>query len=121
MENVILAFEILWDQVKFHMCQQFVQYYMVFNIKMKDIRCKAWPVAGCHMAKAPATIMFASVVSSKTFKIVLMLSTLHDIEVKWADILHLYVQAPMAEEVWTKLGPEFDRDSRRMQVIVDAF
>ena len=78
---------------------------MVFNIKMKDFRCKASLVAGGHMTVAPATIMYASIVSIETVRIALMIAALNNLEVKSGDILNAYVQAPVTEKVWTTLGP----------------
>ena len=42
---------------------------MVFDIKMEDFRQKARLVAGGHMTEAPATIMYASVVSRETVRV----------------------------------------------------
>ena len=49
---------------------QFVQYDMVFNIKMEDFRQKARFVAGGHMTEAPTTIPYASVVSKEVVMII---------------------------------------------------
>ena len=64
---------------------------MVFNIKIKDFRHKARLVAGGHMTEALATITYASVVSRKTVRIVLMIATLNDLEVKLGNILNAHV------------------------------
>ena len=57
---------------------------MVFDVKMEDIKHKARLVARVHMAKALATIMYASVVSRKKVRIALMIAALNDLEVSWA-------------------------------------
>ena len=72
------------------------------------------------MTKAPATIMYASIVSRETVRIALMIATLNDLEVKLGNILNAYVQAPVTEKVWTTLGPEFGKDARKTAVIVQA-
>ena len=84
---------------------------MVFDVKMEDFR-HARLVAESHMTKAPATITYASVVSSKTVRIALM--------VKLGDILNAYVQAPVTEKVWTILDPEIGKDAGKTEVIVRA-
>ena len=63
MESVRVAFAILPDRKKAPIVYQFVQCYMVFNIKMEDMRCNARLVTGGHITKAPAIITYASVVS----------------------------------------------------------
>ena len=51
------------------------------------------------MTHAPATITYASVVSRETVRIVLMITTLNDLEVKSGDILNAYVHAPVTKKV----------------------
>ena len=65
---------------------------------MEDFRHKAWLVARGHMNNAPATIMFAGVVSRETIRIALMITALNDLELKSADILNAYAQAPVTEK-----------------------
>ena len=72
------------------------------------------------MAKAPATITYANIVSRETVRIALMIATPNDLEVKSGNILNTYVQAPVTEKVWTTLGPEFGKDTRKTAVIVRA-
>ena len=71
----------------------FVQYHMVFDIKIEDFRQKVRLVAWGLM-------------SWETVKIALMIVALNDLEVKLGNILNAYVQAAVTEEVWTILGPE---------------
>ena len=87
---------------------------------MEDFSCKARLVAQDHMAKALATIMYASVVSRETIRILLVISTINDLDVHFGQILNAYVQAPNTEKVWTNLGPEFGKDARKTSVIVIA-
>ena len=65
------------------------------------------------MNEAPATIMYASVISRETVRIALMIATLNVLEVKLDNILNAYVQAPVTEKVWTTLGPGFGKDARK--------
>ena len=67
---------------------------MIFDIKMEDFRRKARLVAGGHMAKAPATITYASVVSCETVCIALLMAALNDLNVKVGDVLNAYITAP---------------------------
>ena len=57
------------------------------------------------MTEAPASIMYASIVSRETGSVTLMVVALNDLEVKLSDILNPYVQAPVTEEcglIWVQ-------------------
>ena len=73
---------------------------------------------GGHMTKAPATIMYASVVSKEPVRTALMIAILKNLEAKWGNILNAHVQASVTEKVWTTLGPKF---GRMTAVIVRAY
>ena len=47
-----------------------------------------------------------------------MIVVINDVEVKSGNILNAYVQTPVTEKVWTTLGPEFSKDTRKTAVIV---
>ena len=71
---------------------------MVYDIKMENFRQKARLVAEGHMTETPATITYASVMFREV-RIVLMIATLNDVEVKSGDILNSHVQAPVTENM----------------------
>ena len=77
-------------------------------------------MAGGHITKAPATIIYYSVVLRKRVRIALMVTTLNDLKVKLGYILNTYVQASMTEKVWTILCPEFGKDASKTAVIIRA-
>ena len=106
-----MAFKVLPDGKSVPIGHQFVQCHMVFDVKMEDFRRKARFVAEGHIIEAPATIMYASIVSIETVRIALMIAALNDLEVKSGEILNTYVPAQVTENVWTTLGPEFGKDS----------
>jgi hypothetical protein len=91
---------------------------MVFDIKMEDFRRKARLVAGGHMTDAPPTITYVSVVSRDTVRLALTIAALNALEVKAADILNAYIQAPATEKIWTILGPELSEDAGEKAIIV---
>ena len=93
---------------------------MVFGVKVENFRCKTRLVAGSHMMESLAAIMYASIVSRETVRIVMMIATLSDLEVKLGDILNTYFQEPVTEKVWTTLGSEFGKVSSKTVVIVTA-
>ena len=100
---------------------QFVWCHMVFGIIVEDFRWKTRLMAGGHMTKAPATIMYASVVSRETVRIVLMIAALNNLEVKLGNILIACVHADVTENLWTTLGPEFGKDAKKTTMISWAY
>jgi len=100
-------------------CYQKIPCHMIFDVKMEDFRRKTRLVAGGHLTKAPATITYASVISCKTVRIALMLAALNDLlKVKAGDVLNAYITAPVAEKIWTILGPEFGNNCGKTAIIV---
>ena len=77
-------------------------------------------VTGGHMTNTPPTITYASVVSSETVRIALMMAALHDLSVKPADIMNSYIKEPYGEKVYIILGPEFGPNKGNLDVIVRA-
>ena len=69
---------------------------MKSDIKMEDFQRKAFLVVGSHMAHAPYVITYSSVV---TMYIALTMATLHDVEVKVANLLNAYVMRSNREYV----------------------
>ena len=67
---------------------QFVQFHIIFDIKMENFRRKARLVSGCHMTTAPAAVTYASVVLCETICIDLTLAALNELEVKCGDVLN---------------------------------
>ena len=67
------------------------------------------------MTKALATIMYASMVSRETVRMALMIATLNDLEVKSSNILNAYLQVTVTDKMWTTLGPEFEKETERLQ------
>ena len=71
-------------------------------------------------AEAPALITYASVVSRDSVRIALTIAALHDLEVKAAEIMNAYLNAPNTEKTWTVLGLEFGKDSGKKALIIRA-
>ena len=68
MENIRVALKVLPDGKPVPIGHQFVWCHMVIDVKMEDFRHQARLVAVGHMTEAPATIMYASVVSRETVR-----------------------------------------------------
>jgi hypothetical protein len=76
---------------------------VIFDVKKEEFRCKARIVAGGHTTDTPHAMLYASVVSRESVRIVLTLDSLNDLDVKIADIENEYLETPSTEKVWTML------------------
>ena len=72
------------------------------------------------MALTLDVITYSSVVTRETGHSALMMTVLHDLEVKEADVLNAYVMAPNREKIWTVLGPGFGDNAGKSAIIVQA-
>ena len=99
---------------------KFIRCNMIFNMKMEDFRCKAWIVAGGHMAETPAAMTYSSVVYRESVRLAIMLAALNALEVKCDDVMNAYTTAPIIEKVWTILGTKFGADTGKRAIIVRA-
>ncbi len=120
MKEVHIAFSILPNGHVALNGYQKIPCHMIFDIKMEDFQGKARLVAGGHKTKAPATITYASVVSRETVRLALTVAALNDLEVKVGDVLNAYITAPVKENGWTVLGPEFGQDTGQSAIVVRA-
>ena len=82
---------------------------MLFDIKIEG-----------HMTHTLDIIAYSSVIIIVTLHIALTVATLHDLEVKAADLLNAFVMAPTRENIWTVLDPEFGDDAGKSSIIVRA-
>ena len=89
---------------------QFMQCHMIFDIKMGDFRRKARLVTGGHMAEAPKTLTYASVISRETVRFALMIAELNELEMKMADVHNGFVAACCSESIHKTLGLFFGED-----------
>ena len=56
MENIKIAFQVILEGEKAPTGYQYVNYHMVFNIKIEHLHRKACPVVGFLMKKKPIVI-----------------------------------------------------------------
>ena len=67
---------------------------MIFNIKMDgQFTWKAWLVANGHKTNAPSSIMYLSVTSRDSVRIVFMIAALNNLEVMACNIGNAYLNA----------------------------
>ena len=74
--------------------------HMIFDVKMGEIfRRKAQFVAYGHKTKTPASITYSSVVSRDSFRVVLKIGALNDLDVVACDIQNAYLTEECRERV----------------------
>ena len=96
-----------------------IRCHMIFDIKM-DFTRKARYVAGGHLADAPSSQTYASVVSRDSVRIALMIAALNELDVFSADIQNAYLNAKSREKLWCRAGKEFGPNEGCVVVIVRA-
>ena len=99
---------------------QCMKCHMIFDVKMKDLSCKARLVTGEHVAEPPSTITYVIIVSRETVRTDLTLASMTDFPVKVVVIQNAYITAPIIEKIWKVLGPEFGEDARRKSIVARA-
>ena len=75
-------------------------------------------VAVGHVTDPPDIITYASVVSRGAVRIALTVADLNYLQVNTADIQNSYIQAPVAEKIWTVLGTQCGPYSGKSAVVV---
>ena len=94
---------------------------MIFDIKMGEgFRQKACMVAGGHMAEAPSSLTYSSVVSRDSVRIALMIAALNGLKVLACDIQNNFLTAKCREKCFTRSGPEFGSDRGKLMLITRA-
>ena len=88
MKNVLIAFEAFdGDEKDLTPGYQYVDGHMIFDIKIGENFCrKARMVAGGHMASTPSSLIYSSVVSRDSVRIIFTMAALHGLKVLSADI-----------------------------------
>ena len=99
---------------------QWVNFHMIFDVKIEDLWRKARLVAGGHVTEPPSTITYEIILSMDIVRIDLTLSALNYLPVKVADIHNSYIPSPVTENIWKVLGQEFGEDDGRKSIVVCA-
>ena len=65
----------------------------------------------------PTAMTYVSVVSRESVRVALTFVALNNLKVMMANIENAYFRAPVSEEIWTVLGPEFGDDQGKRAII----
>jgi hypothetical protein len=120
MKNVRIAFNILNGEAAVPPTYQQITCHMIFDVKLEDFRRKARFMAGGHTTETTHAMNYANVVSRESVRIALTLADLNDLEVKMVDIENAYLAAPITDNVWCILNPDFGEDAGKKSLVVRA-
>ena len=109
-ENVRIVFQSTQEGEMAPNGYQYINFHMVFDIKIKYLHWKAYLVAGGHVIHTPDVITFSSMVIKDIVCISLIMAVLHDLELKATDVFNAYIIALNREKIWTVLSSEFGDD-----------
>jgi hypothetical protein len=116
MKAIECAFEFK-DDDKMPVGHQHIDCHMVFDVKITLDR-KARYVAGGNQAEPTKEVTFASVVSRNSIRLGFLVAALNDLEVLSADISGAYLNAKVAEKVYTTAGKEFGLNKADRPILI---
>ena len=94
---------------------------MIFDIKMDgNFNSKSRFVASGHTTYLIASIIYSSVVSKDSVRIIFMLTALHELDVCATNIGNAYLNTPCREKILTKTGPGFGIQKGYVMLVVRA-
>jgi len=117
---VKIAFDILEDGHDVEPGSEYLECYMIFNVKMCFTR-KARFVANGSKTRDPNITTYTGVVSRETVQIALTYAALNGLDLMAADIKNAYLQAPISGKYWTRCGPEFGSEHQGKKARIVRF
>ena len=92
---------------------------VIYDVKI-DFTCKMRLVARGDQTAPPSSITYSSVVSRESVRIAFLIAALNDLEISMFDIGNTYLMEPVAEKLYTVLGPEFGEDQGKTEIMIRA-
>ena len=86
---------------------QFAPLTLIFDVKQEDLRRKARLVAGGHVVDSSMYESYASVVQTRTIRILETIAMNENLKFVTGDISNAFVQADTKEKIYSIAGPEF--------------
>ena len=94
---------------------------MIFDVKMgENFRHKSRFVTGGHTTETPMSLIYFSVLSRDSVRIILLIAALNGLQVMACDIQNAYLTAKCREKIWTYAGPEFGSECGQPMIIKKA-
>lgn len=108
MKNVMVAFEKFEGDVNDLKGYDEITGHLIFDVKLaENFRRKARFVADGHKTKHPNAVTYSTVVARDSVRIMLLIASLNDLDIRGADIQNAFLTAPNREKNFLKAGPEF--------------
>ena len=86
----------------------------------ENFRRKARYCADGHKTQPPKAMVYSSVVSHDSVRIILLIAALNDLEVLSADVQNAFLTAPNKEKVYLRAGPEFGINEGKTYIVTKA-
>ena len=86
----------------------------------ENFRRKARFVDDGHLVETPASITYSIVVSRYPVRILLLSAAFNDLDVMGADVKNAFLSVDNLEKHWTRAGPEFGAEQRKVFIVVRA-
>ena len=117
MTNVAVAFKFFDHGEKMPIGFKEITCHMIFDVKF-DLTRKARYVGGGHLTKVSPLMSYSSVVSRDSVRIMFLVATLNDLNIKMCDIGNVYLNAETRERVWFRAGSEWGSSRAGCQVMI---
>ena len=86
----------------------------------ENFRRKAQYCADGHKTQPPKAMVYSSVVSHDSVRLILLIAALNDLEVLSADVQNAFLTAPNKEKVYLRAGPEFGINEGKTYIVTKA-
>ena len=83
----------------------------------ENFRRKARFVADGHKTSAPKSLIYSTVVSRDSVRIVFLIAALINLSVVSCDIQNVYLATPCRDKFYYKAGPEFGSDEGKIYIV----
>ena len=86
----------------------------------ENFRRKARYCADGHKTQPPKAMVYSSVVSHNSVRLLLLIAALNNLEVLSADVQNAFLTAPNKEKVYLRAGPEFGINEGKTYIVTKA-
>ena len=120
-KNIYCVFEEYEKQEKNLVDYTKIRYHIVWNIKLgKNFRRKTRLVTEDHVTEIDFLLIYFSVVSRDSVRIVLTITVLNDLDIFGCDIQNTYIITPYREKIYTITETEFGSDTGKLIIVTRA-
>mmetsp|Transcript_34843 Transcript_34843/g.80555 ORF Transcript_34843/g.80555 Transcript_34843/m.80555 type:complete len:132 (-) Transcript_34843:1593-1988(-) len=117
MKNVRIAFDIKEDRKDIPPTHKFLTVKMIFDVRM-DFTHKSETCQRGHLTDGPASMVYSSVVSRDSVRIVLTIAALNGLDIFCADVGNVCLNVKPREKYFIQCGPEFGSDEGKFAIMV---